>query len=126
MIGTAIRKLLIDNPDFAAIAGTGVYPVRVAQTKPLPAVAYQIISNTPTNCKEGSSGLDRMRVQVNIYSERYEQQEQLAAIVRQILDGYSGPLSGITDIAYQTETDLHEDAAEVYYKAQDYTITIKR
>src|SRR5690606_23716432 len=118
------RKLLIDNPDFTAVAGTGAYPLRVAQSKPLPAVAYQSISNSPTNCKEGVSGLDSVRVQLNIYSERYEQQEQLAAIVRQTLDGYSGQLSGITDITFQTEADLHDVAAEIYFKAQDYTIAI--
>ena len=127
MIGKAIYKILTDTPEFTAIAGNRVYPLRVAQGVALPAVAYQTISNSPTNCKEGDAGLDQKRVQLNIYAERYEQQEQLAGIIRQTLSGFSGTVSGteIADITYQTETDLHENAAEIYFKAQDYTITIK-
>src|SRR6478736_5980390 len=128
MIGGAIYKLLTDNADFAAIAGDRVYPLRVAQTALLPAVAYQTISNSPTNCKEGDAGLDRKRLQINIYSEDYDQQEELAEITRNLLSSFSGTVDGVTirNITYETETDLHDDAADIFFKAQDYTITINR
>src|SRR5687768_4578550 len=95
MIGGAIYKLLTDDPDFAAIAGDRVYPLRIAQGVTLPAVAYQTISNSPTNCKEGDAGLDRKRLQINIYSEHYDQQEELAEITRNLLSAFSGTLEGV-------------------------------
>lgn len=128
MIGGAIYKLLTDNADFAAIAGDRVYPSRIAQGAPLPAVAYLTVSNSPTNCKEGDAGLDRKRVQINIYSEDYDQVDELSEVTRSLLTAFSGTVEGvdIRNITYETETDLHDDAAEVYFKAQDYTITINR
>lgn len=128
MIGKALYSILTSNPDFAAIAGNRVYPLRVAQGVALPAVAYQKISNTPTKCKESNSGLDRFRVQINIYADKYQQQEQLGGIIRAALDNFSGTVSGehIASITYETETDLHDDAAEIFFLEQDYTITIKK
>jgi len=32
----------------------------------------------------------------------------------------------IADIRYQTETDLHDDAAEIFFLEQDYILTIKK
>jgi hypothetical protein len=128
MTGGAIYKILTDSPEFAAIAADRVYPLRIAQGAIFPAVAYQTISNTPTACKEGDSGLDRKRLQLNIYSESYDDQDALAEICRNILSSFSGTIEGvnIASIKYETETDLHDDAAEIYFKAQDYTITINR
>lgn len=126
MIGAAIRKILTDNPDFTAIAGTSVYPLRVPQSKTFPAVTYQIISNSPTYCKQGDVGLDRKRIQINIFAKHYDQQEALAGIIRTSLSGYSGLIMGsdILAIKYETETDLFENGAETYFKTQDFTITI--
>lgn len=128
MIGGAIYKLLTDDPDFAAIAGDRVFPLRIAQGEDLPAVAYQTISNRPTNCKEGDGGLDRKRLQINIYSEDYDLQEELSEITRSILTSFSGTVEGvrIADITYETETDLHNDEGQIYFKAQEFLITIKR
>lgn len=128
MIGDAIYTILTGVPEFTALAGDRVYPLRVAQSVDLPAVAYQTISNSPTNCKEGDAGLDRKRLQINIYAERYSHQEALAAIIREALSNTTGAIEGvdIADITYETETDLYENTAEIYFKTQDYTITINR
>lgn len=128
MIGKAIYSILTNNAEFAAIAGDRVYPLRIAQSATLPAVAYQKISNTPTQCKEGDTGVDRFRVQINIYAEKYPQQEALGGIIRTALNNFSGTVSGekITSIIYETETDLHDDAADIFFLEQDYTITINR
>lgn len=128
MIGKAIYSILTSNPDFTAIVGNRVYPLVIAQGEPMPAVTYQKISNTPTQCKEGVSGLDRFRVQINIYAEKYPDQEALGGIIRDALDNFSGTVSGsqIANITYETETDLHDDAADIFFLEQDYTITINR
>ena len=128
MIGEVIFQLLTSNPEFSALAGDRVYPLRIAQSVALPAVAYQTISNVPTHCKEGDARQDAKRVQLNIYALDYDQQEALAEVCRSILGDFSGNIEGneVANITYQTETDLHDDAAEIFFKAQDYIITINR
>lgn len=127
MIGTVIKKVLTENAAVSALIGSAVYPVRVPQSKPFPAVTYQIISTTPSRCKGGVSKSDKIRVQLNIFSEKYEQMEAVAAAVREVLDGLKDTVLGIEFRAtYESETDLHEDAAKVYHKATDYTFTVNR
>jgi hypothetical protein len=127
MISEAIYTILTTAPEFSAIAGNRVYPLRVAQGAALPSVAFQTISNNPASCKEGANQ-DKKRIQINIYSEEYDQVEALAEICRTLLDGFSGTVAetSIAGITYESETDLHDNAAEIYFKAQDYTITINR
>src|SRR5687767_13927197 len=128
MIGKAIYSILTGNPDFVALVGNRVYPLKIEQGEALPAVTYQKISNTPSPCKDAVSGVDRFRVQINIYAEKYSQQEQLGGIIRTALDNFKGTVSGseITNIAYETETDLPNDEASLFFLEQDYIITINR
>lgn len=123
MIGTDLRTVLTSNPGFSAVAGSAVYPLRVPQGKALPAVTYQIISNTPSECKEGVSISDTLRVQINVFAERYETMETITAAIRQTLDHYEGPEFYSR---YQSETDLFDNQAETYNKAIDFSITVNR
>ena len=128
MIGTVVKKILIDFPAFSAIAGTAVYPLRIAQGITFPAVTYQIISSTPAKCKGEKSKADKIRMQISAFSKIYDQQEQLTAAIRDALDGFKGTVLGlsIASIDYENETDRHDDEATVFFKAIDFTITINR
>lgn len=121
MIGEALYHILTNTPAFTAIAGNKVFPLRVAQGVALPAVTYQKISGGQNACR--SEQMKPYRVQLSVFSARYEQQEAIAAAIREALDGYQ---DSELSAEFLTETDLYEEGAEVYHLAIDYNITIKK
>jgi hypothetical protein len=127
MIGTIIRGILLGNAGFTGLAGSSVYPLRVPQGKPLPAVTYQRISTSPTDCKESVSALDNLRVQLTVFSEQYEELEGISHAVRAALDGYTGTVlqTNVTG-KFLNETDLFDNNAEIYHRAIDFNFTINR
>lgn len=77
-IGEQIYSRLTTHSDVAALVGNRVYPIILPQDPTLPAITYQIISQTPTG---GNIHLHNMRLQVDCWSTSYAGADGLAAKV---------------------------------------------
>ena len=123
----AFRTILINNTNVTEFVGTRIHP-QVAKTIQYPLIVLQQVSTTPTQVLHETSGMDRVRMQVSIYSENYMQATQIAKTVRIAVDDYSGEIAGfkINRIAFETERDVYETDLEVHHIATDYILTINR
>lgn len=119
MIGKAIANLLLS-------VGTA-YPMKAPQTTALPYIVYHVISNDPTDTKDGVSELDVARVQIDSYAATYSAAATLSDSVRSTLDRYSGTVQSIVidKIVFENENDIYDEDAECYRRSQDYFIRIK-
>lgn len=119
MIGKVIESLLSSTVD--------IYPIRAIEGKAVPYAVYSVVSNAPTNTKQGVSRLDVVRVQIDVYSNLYSQCVSLSDSIRTALDRYAGTVSTVVvdKIVFENETDGFDDEAEYYRRTQDYFIRIK-
>jgi len=113
--GDLLYSLLTAHADVMALVGGRVYPVKVPQGKPLPAVVYQQISGPSGRC----ASYDRLRYQLSLYTTTYTQAQQLSLAVRQCLDGYE---EGETSITLDQEIDQFSEPADAYFRTQDYLL----
>jgi len=128
MNGSVIYALLYANDTLKTYIGDRIFPSRRLQTSELPAITYNFVSNVPLNTKDGESKLDIVRVQINVFSESYDQAATIKGIIRSILDRYSGISNSvlIDSIVFADEQDLFEDWADVYHHTVDFLIRVKR
>jgi len=119
VIGKAIKSLLASAGD--------IYPHRATQGASLPYVTYRVISNGPTDTKEGVSELDVVRVQVDSFATTYSACATLSDTVRSTLDRYRGTVQTIVidKIVFEGEADMYDEDAEVYQRSQDFFVRIK-
>lgn len=116
--GDLLFSLLTQHPAVAALVGTRVYPVRVPQGKPLPAVAYQQIGGTSKPC----DSYGRYRYQLSCFADTYTSVVQLSSAVEQALSGYEqGDIYIEADAA---ALDQFAENADKAFRTQDFFIEL--
>jgi len=85
-----VAELLADA-GVSALVGTRVYRL-LPQNVTYPAIQYQRISAERFNTLDGPNDLTQIRMQVDSWSDSYEQVKALATAVRQALNGVRNTL----------------------------------
>ena len=111
-----LRSLLLANATVVALVGTRVYPLRIAQGEPLPAIAYQQVGGNNDRC----SSYGRFRYQISMFSAGYVQAVALSEAVLAALDGFED--GEILIEADGAARDQFSEGSEVYYRTHDYFI----
>jgi hypothetical protein len=123
--------LLLTNGGVAAIVGDRVWPVSRPQGSPLPDIIVTRITGGPEYADDGEVGLERTRIQVDMYAVNYTQVYALQAAVRATLSAFSG-VHGSTDLSYITLEDQRsergpgDNAAEYLFRIScDYIVWVR-
>jgi hypothetical protein len=115
-IRPALREWLLTNSNIAAVVGTRIYPVILGQGATDPSIVYNLISELNDHHMEGPSGLVMVRMQIDAYAQLHDDAAELANLVKEALDGYSGLMGTVqvqgvfADTArtdYQSDPNLH-------------------
>lgn len=117
------NKINADNTASALLSGR-IYAGMLPQTSTYPAVALNIITNTPTNTKTGASDLDILLLQVDVYGTTLASVSDVSEAVRDAIDfATSEP---IRHVEYKNEMDGYSGKAELYRRICEYSICLKR
>lgn len=116
----AIHKLI------SGIATT--YPLIAPQTQLAPFITYQRITGSGFDDLKGPTGLERAVIQIDVYSEEFEQTKTLSRSVQDILRGYQGNVDvggeivKIGSCTKQSSRDFFENTAEpkLFRSSVDY------
>lgn len=123
----AIYNILINNAAVFAITGNRIYPLVIPQGIEKPAITYQSISGSPSNDKSGTSRLDVIKTDIDMWGENHLILMDLKEKVRAALDGFDDTNSGYTlNIIFEDEKDLFDDDSERFHIVQTYSIRLKR
>lgn len=128
-VGKVIYDQLSNDGTVAGLVSTRIYPDIAPQRATLPYVVYTEISTAPTDDKDGSSVLDTIQVQVDMYDDNYDDVETLAAAIRAALDRVSGTIQSVVvdKIIYSGEgSGAYSADMNIWWRSQDYQIRIKR
>lgn len=130
MIGKAIRALLVADATVTGLVGQRIYPLIAPQPPTRPFVVYTVTGGDRWHSDEGGSGLASPRVQVNAYAETYAGAHEIAAAIRDALDGYAGTASDVviqTLMLDQPPTDFYENEVQppLYRVFQEYFVTYR-
>ncbi len=118
--GELLFSVLSQAPAVGALVGTRIYPLRIPEGQPRPAITYQLISRVPQG-RPMCDLADAARVQLSLFTDTYAQQEALAAACRQALHGYAlGPVYA----ELSNEIDHYDEGALCYFKTQDYELEL--
>lgn len=129
-IGAAIFKILGDDATFlAALGGTKkIYPLRAAQGIDFPYLVYQTINTSANETKSGSSTIDILRVQFDLFGKSYDDLHTLADRLRALIDQYRGTVESINidSCYYLSENPTWEDDDDAARISVDYNFRIQR
>lgn len=133
-VGQIIYGRLSAVSGVTSLVSTRIYPDMAPQNAAFPYVVFQKLSTSPTDTKEGVSKLDKLLVQVDCYSNNYDNAHALAAAVRTALDRYAGTVNGhvVDKIIFSNDSsgspqDVPTSTGSmIYWASQDYEIRLKR
>lgn len=123
-IESGIRDLLVADVDVKARVSKRIYPTEVPQGVVYPALAYTRISGAPLHVLEGSSSLQKMRLQVDCLAVDYAGAKDLADHVVHCLDNYKGAVNGgtVNAINLLDEADMSIPKLELYRVRLDFEV----
>jgi len=129
MIGKLIYNRLSTNGAILAYVGTKIYPDIVPQNVQYPFVVYTIVNSLPVDFKDGQSNLEEITLQIDVYTQSYDDTQDLSNLIRNRLDRFVGTVEGVEvqSIKYMSATSQVFNAElSVYWMSIDFMIKMKR
>lgn len=122
-----VRYLLLQSTAVTSLVAQRISANKADQAATFPFIIYRRTNADFVNSKDGNSGLARLIVEVEIYTNNYDSLLTLAAAARRAIDNNRGVIDNhdIKLIQYEATRDQYQDAAEydgVHMLQQDYLI----
>tara|TARA_R110000868_G_scaffold190121_4_gene433729 strand:+ start:1075 stop:1464 length:390 start_codon:yes stop_codon:yes gene_type:complete len=129
MIGKLIYNRLSTDGEILAYVGSKIYPDIVPQNVQYPFVVYTIVNSLPVDFKDGQSNLEEITLQVDVYTQNYDDTQELSNLIRNRLDRFVGIVEGVEvqSIKYMSATSQVFNAElSVYWMSIDFMVKMKR
>jgi hypothetical protein len=129
MIGKLIYSRLSTDGSITAYIGTKIYPDIVPQNVQYPFVVYTITNSTPVDYKDGQSNLEEIELQIDVYTQNYDDTQDLANLIRNRLDRFTGIVEGVEvqSIKYTaSDSQVFNAELSVYWMSIDFMAKMKR
>lgn len=129
MIGKLIYSRLSTDGDILSYVGSKIYPDIVPQNVQYPFVVYTIVNSLPVDFKDGQSNLEEITLQVDVYTQNYDDTQILSNLIRNRLDRFVGIVEGVEvqSIKYMSATSQVFNAElSVYWMSIDFMVKMKR
>lgn len=129
MIGKLIYSRLSTDGEILVYVGSKIYPDIVPQNVQYPFVVYTIVNSLPVDFKDGQSNLEEITLQVDVYTQNYDDTQQLSNLIRNRLDRFVGIVEGVEvqSIKYMSATSQVFNAElSVYWMSIDFMVKMKR
>ena len=129
MIGKLIYSRLSTDGSITAYIGTKIYPDITPQNVQYPFVVYTITNSLPVDYKDGQSNLEEITLQVDVYTQSYDDTQDLANLIRNRLDRFTGTVEGIDvqTIKYMSsDSQVYNAELSVYWMSIDFMAKMKR
>ena len=129
MIGKLIYSRLSTDGSITAYIGTKIYPDITPQNVQYPFVVYTIVNSLPVDFKDGQSNLEEITLQIDVYTQSYDDTQDLANLIRNRLDRFTGIVEGIDvqTIKYMSsDSQVFNAELSVYWMSIDFMAKMKR
>jgi hypothetical protein len=129
MIGKLIYSRLSTDGSITDYVGTKIYPDITPQNVQYPFVVYTIVNSLPVDFKDGQSNLEEITLQIDVYTQSYDDTQDLANLIRNRLDRFTGTVEGIDvqTIKYMSsDSQVFNAELSVYWMSIDFMAKMKR
>jgi hypothetical protein len=129
MIGKLIYSRLSTDGAILAYVGSKIYPDIVPQNVQYPFVVYTITNSIPVDYKDGQSNLEEISLQVDVYTQNYDDTQDLSNLIRNRLDRFVGTVEGVEvqSIKYTaSDSQVYNAELSVYWMSVDFLAKMKR
>ena len=124
-IRPALRSFLLADSTLAiAVGGERIFPVVLPQGQREPSIVYNRISAIGDHTMQGTSGLARPRFQIDAWAATHNAADELARLIKEALDGYSGLMGTVTvqGAFFDTARDDYQADINMHRVSQDFLI----
>lgn len=123
-----IINILENDSAVTTLVSQKIHAYLVPQSTAAPYIRVWVVSNTPIDSKEGASGFDKVRIQVDCVAESYATAQSISDAVRSALDDYTGVANtvDIIGLRLEDENDLFDTESDFFTKALDFMVIIRR
>lgn len=125
MLETGLYAYLMTQSGLTAKIGDRLYPLLAPPNVALPYVVYSQVDARPSHAMDDAAGLATARYQFDIYAPRVLTGKEIAAALREALDGFRGMWGTVAvgAVLWLNDVDLMEPESVVTRIASDYDIT---
>ena len=130
-IESALFSYLSTKASVFAAVGTRIFPEVAPERAAYPFITYTLVGDVPEHHMTSAAGLTNVTMQIDIWSETFALAVSVSEIIRNALDGFTGPL-GTENLGIRTchlenritipESDIEGGQNPVFRKSMDFLI----
>lgn len=128
-----LRAYLLAYSAISTLVGAlRIYPVKLPQGQVLDSIVYSRISGMGDHHMQGPSGLARVRIQIDCWSQSANAATVLANLVKERIDGFKGSMEWdesspgnaivVQGIFFDSEREDLDQEVELYRMSRDYLV----
>lgn len=117
VLETLVYQVLRDHAGVSALVSGRVYPLMLPQGCALPAISYQRVSTDHVASMDGYSGLERVRVQIDVMASTYAGAKALAT---QVMSAMNSTL--LFKCVPDSQIDMLENDESTYRVSIDFMV----
>jgi hypothetical protein len=94
-----------------------------------PFVVYTIVNSLPVDYKDGQSNLEEINIQIDVYTQSYDDTQEISNLIRNRLDRFVGTAEGVEvqTIKYiSSDSQVYNAELSVYWMSIDFMAKMKR
>ncbi len=118
-----VEFLLEDSKIQSAVSGR-IGPLPLPQGTKKTSITYMQVGRDDGQTQTGADCLSANRWQIDVWSRRYGDMRELGELVRRRLNGYDGPMGGLTRVSFFMENrqETFEDESKLHRGILDFTV----
>lgn len=126
MLEAGLHSLITGDASFSAQCADRLYPLILPEGVDTPAVTYHRITTTRKRLLDGDADRTSSLMQFDVWSTSYAATKQVADILLNLLEGFTGTLPDGTELLSSELSschDLYESEARLYRVSMDLRFT---
>lgn len=113
MIVKTVVKILRADPAVTARVEQRIYPRKLPDAATFPAIVVLKAAGVGSYVLAGDAGLERARVQIDVYADSYDEMLETKLAVRRKLSGFSGGAPGGSPCSIDTSKCIVDEDLDV-------------
>jgi len=127
MIGQILTEVVLGNAAIKSLIIYGdkyaFFPNAIPQGVPLPAIAYKVLSIDSVDTKDDYSGIDKYRVQIDLFASEYITVNKMDGAMRAAFNSAEGEFTVLdyddTSVTVDVAVSRHNETSDVFFDEAD-------
>jgi methylaspartate ammonia-lyase len=121
-LNAALYSYLSNSAEISGFVGDRIFPLLAENKTRAPYLVYKTVSNLTDYTLDGPAGAGRKRIQISVFSEDFEEADEIARAVEGVIDAWPEANGEIMAASKINQAEMYEAETKLKHIALDFEV----